>query len=221
MTDFSRMTDRARRCAQLANQAAQQYGHEIIRPCHLFLGLFREGQGVAANVLKNLDVDLKSMEFFANQYASKEPGVEGTVIGRLPNSPELEDTYRLAIEEATALNHNYVGTEHLLLGLLHDETIVSLFGSRNLTIQEVRDEILNLYGHDVVAKPTTIKSGYIQIRANDSGSIEVTVDGKIVPGVCEIFFSSKKGEASVLNLITHPKFTESISRTHIKTTETQ
>src|ERR687895_558118 len=117
---YERFTDRARKVMQLANQEAQRFNHEYIRTEHILLGLIKEGSGVAANVLKNLDIDLnrarRQVEMTIPYAASAEP-----VSGRLPQTPRTKKVIEFAIEEARRLNHNYVGTEHLLLGLLREE----------------------------------------------------------------------------------------------------
>ncbi|ADV61551.1 ATPase AAA-2 domain protein [Isosphaera pallida ATCC 43644] len=144
---FERFTERARKVLQLANQEAQRLNHEFIGTEHLLLGLVKEGSGVAANVLKNLDVDLKKIRIEVEKLV--QPGPEVVTIGRLPQTPRAKKATEYAIEEARNFNHNYVGTEHLLLGLLREQEGVAaqVLINLNLKLEEVREEVLNLLGH--------------------------------------------------------------------------
>ena len=116
---FERFTDRARKVMQLANQEAQRFNHEYIGTEHILLGLVKEGSGVAANVLKNLDIDLKKVRVEVEKFVQTGPDM--VTIGRLPQTPRAKKVIDYSIEEARNLNHNYVGTEHLLLGLLREQ----------------------------------------------------------------------------------------------------
>ena len=114
---YERFTDRARKVMQLANQEAQRFNHEYIGTEHVLLGLVKEGSGVAANVLKNLDVDLRKIRLEVEKIVQHGPGGDyGHVMGKLPHTPRAKKVIEYSIEEARNLNHNYVGTEHLLLG---------------------------------------------------------------------------------------------------------
>src|SRR3954451_4607755 len=109
---YERFTDRARKVMQLANQEAQRFNHEYIGTEHILLGLVKEGSGVAANVLKNLDIDLRKIRLEVQNIVQSGPDA---VLGKLPQTPRAKKVIEYAIEEARNLNHNYVGTEHLLL----------------------------------------------------------------------------------------------------------
>ena len=115
---FERFTDRARKVMGLANQEAQRFNHEYIGTEHVLLGLVKEGTGVGANVLKNLDVDLHKVRMEVERLVKSGP--EMVSMGKLPHTPRAKKVVEYAIEEARNLNHNYVGTEHLLLGLLRE-----------------------------------------------------------------------------------------------------
>src|SRR6476620_8550480 len=115
---YERFTDRARKVMQLANQEAQRFNHEYIGTEHILLGLVKEGSGVAANVLKNLDVDLRKIRLEVEKIVQTGPGGRRVVLGRLPHTPRAQKAIEYAVEEARSLKHNHVGTEHLLLGLL-------------------------------------------------------------------------------------------------------
>ncbi|MFI4881134.1 MAG: Clp protease N-terminal domain-containing protein, partial [Phycisphaerales bacterium JB064] len=143
---FERFTDRARKVMGLANQEAQRLNHEYIGTEHILLGLVKEGSGVGANVLKNLDVDLRKVRLEVEKLVKAGP--EMVTMGKLPQTPRAKKVIEYAIEEARSLNHNYVGTEHLLLGLLREQDGVAAQVLRNLGLKldEVREEVLNLLG---------------------------------------------------------------------------
>jgi ATP-dependent Clp protease ATP-binding subunit ClpA len=144
---YERFTDRARKVMQLANQEARRFRHEYIGTEHILLGLAEEGSGVAAHVLKNLDLDLRKLR--AEVEKIMQSGPDPVTCGKLPQTPRAKKVVEYAIEEARNLNHNYVGTEHLLLGLLREECGVAAVVLTNLglKLEQVRAEILNLLGH--------------------------------------------------------------------------
>ena len=113
---YERFTDRARKVMQLANQEAQRFNHEYIGTEHILLGLVKEGSGVAANVLKNLDIDLRKIRLEVEKIVQSGPDM--VTMGKLPQTPRAKKVIEYSIEEARNLGHNYVGTEHILLGLL-------------------------------------------------------------------------------------------------------
>ncbi|HYF15678.1 MAG TPA: ATP-dependent Clp protease ATP-binding subunit [Phycisphaerales bacterium] len=143
---FERFTDRARKVMALANQEAQRLNHEYIGTEHILLGLVKEGSGVGANVLRNLDVDLRKVRLEVERLVRAGP--EMVTMGKLPQTPRAKKVIEYAIEEARNLNHNYVGTEHLLLGLLreHDGVAAQVLMNLGLKLEEVREEVLNLLG---------------------------------------------------------------------------
>ncbi len=143
---FERFTDRARKVMALANQEAQRFNHEYIGTEHVLLGLVKEGSGVGANVLKNIDVDLRKVRLEVEKLVKSGPDM--VTMGRLPQTPRAKKVIEYAIEEARNLNHNYVGTEHLLLGLLREQDGVAaqVLMNLNLKLDEVREEVLNLLG---------------------------------------------------------------------------
>src|SRR6059058_4345338 len=149
MDMFERFTDRARKVMALANQEAQRFNHEYIGTEHILLGLVKEGSGVGANVLKNLDVDLRKVRLEVEKLVKSGPDM--VTMGKLPQTPRAKKVIEYAIEEARNLNHNYVGTEHLLLGLLreHDGVAAQVLMNLGLKLEEVREEVLNLLGAGV------------------------------------------------------------------------
>jgi carbon storage regulator CsrA len=141
---YHRFTDRARKVLQLANQEAQRFKHEYIGTEHILLGLVKEGTGVAVNVLKNLDTNPEKIRREVEQIVLAGP--EMVTIGKLPQTPRAKKVIEFAIEEARNLNHNYVGTEHLLLGLLREEEGVAaqVLMNLGLRLETVRHEVLML-----------------------------------------------------------------------------
>jgi len=130
----------------LANQEAQRFNHEYIGTEHILLGLVKEGSGVAANVLKNMDIDLKKLRLGIEKLVKSGPDM--VTMGKLPQTPRAKKVIEHAIEEARALNHNYVGTEHILLGLLRETEGIAaqVLMNLGLKLEDVRQEVLNLLG---------------------------------------------------------------------------
>lgn len=143
---FERFTDRARRVMQLANQEAGRLNHEYIGTEHLLLGIAKEGAGVAANVLTSLGVDVGALPAEIACYV--ESGPESVTIGKLPQTPRTKRIIEWAMVEARDLNHNYVGTEHLLLGIMHDDSgvAVTVLRQHGLTLESARSAILVALG---------------------------------------------------------------------------
>ena len=143
---FERFTERARKVMALANQEAQRFHQNYIGTEHLLSGLMKEGTGVGANVLKNLGLDLRKVRMEIEQLV--QPGPASTTKGKLPQTPGAKKVVECAIEEARKLDHNYVGTEHLLLGLLceREGTAARVLTNLGLTLEHMRDEVLNLLG---------------------------------------------------------------------------
>ena len=142
---FERLTDRARKVMALANQEAQRFNHEYIGTEHILLGLVKEGSGVGANVLKHLEIDLRKVRLEVEKLVKSGPDM--VTMGKLPQTPRAKKV----IEEARSLNHNYVGTEHLLLGLLREQDGVAaqVLMNLGLKLEDVREEVLNLLGAGV------------------------------------------------------------------------
>jgi len=151
---FERFTDRARKVMALANQEAQRFNHEYIGTEHILLGLVKEGSGVGANVLKNLDVDLRKVRLGVEKLVKRGPDM--VTMGKLPQTPRAKKVIEYAIEEARSLNHNYVGTEHLLLGLLREQDGVAaqVLIDLGLRLEDVREEVLNLLGAGIENEET-------------------------------------------------------------------
>ena len=162
---YERFTDRARKVMQLANQEAQRFNHEYIGTEHVLLGLIKEGSGVAANVLKNLDVDLRKIRLEVEKLVQSGPDM--VTMGKLPQTPRAKKVIEYSMEEARNLNHNYVGTEHILLGLLREQEGVAaqVLMNLGLKLEEVREEVLNLLGHGLEGAESSERGG----RGGSSG----------------------------------------------------
>jgi len=176
---YERFTDRARKVMQLANQEAQRFNHEYIGTEHILLGLVKEGTGVAANVLKNLDIDLRKIRMEVEKIVQAGPDM--VTMGKLPQTPRAKKVIEYSIEEARQLNHNYVGTEHLLLGLLREQEGVAaqVLMNLGLKLEDVREEVLNLLGHNSMEQESTggertAKQGKSKTPALDSFGRDLT-----------------------------------------------
>jgi ATP-dependent Clp protease ATP-binding subunit ClpA len=151
---FERFTDRARKVMTLANKNARRFDHEYIGTEHILLGLVEEGEGVAANVLKNMDVDLRKVRQEVEKIVQYGSG-DLTEYGKLPQTPRSKKVIEYAIQEARDLGHNYVGSEHLLLGLLRecDGVAAQVLMNLGLTLDGVRQEVLNILGQNPLMSP--------------------------------------------------------------------
>src|SRR5687767_12121547 len=143
-------TDRVRKVLQMAREEAARLHHEYVGTEHILLGLIREGEGVAAAVLTNLNVDLddiqqKIEETVKKGKAAAAPGPD------LPYTSRAKKVLELAMSEARELNHSYVGTEHLLLGLIREEKGIAaqVLADADLTLAAARAETLRILGTDV------------------------------------------------------------------------
>ena len=149
---FEQFTERARKVLGLARQEAQKFNHEYIGTEHILLGLILEGSGVAATVLRNMDVDLRKIRLEIEKLVQQGPQVM-TAPSKLPFTPRAKRVIDLAKEEAATLNHEHVGTEHLLLGLLRENEGIAAQVLMNLGVRldEVREEVLELLSPDANA----------------------------------------------------------------------
>ena len=135
-------TPRAQQVLALARKEADRFNHNFVGTEHLLLGLIKLGQGVAVNVLQRMGLDLENVR----QEVEKEVrgGGEGKVSGNIPYTPRVKKVLSLAAKEAKALNHTYVGTEHILLGLLRegDGVAAKVLKNLDIDIEQCRQEIL-------------------------------------------------------------------------------
>jgi ATP-dependent Clp protease ATP-binding subunit ClpC len=143
---FDRFTDRAKKVMSFARQEAMKFNHEYIGTEHILLGLVQEGSGVAANVLKNMSIDLEKIRHEVEKIVKTGPSM--VTMGQLPFTPRAKKVLELSMEEASQLSHNYIGTEHLLLGLIRENEGIAAQVLMNLGVKldEVREEVLEFLG---------------------------------------------------------------------------
>jgi ATP-dependent Clp protease ATP-binding subunit ClpC len=143
---FDKFTDRARKVMSLARMEAQRFSSEAIGTEHILMGIIREGSGVAIRALINMELDGKKITAEIEKLIQAES--RQTAAGQIPFTPRAKKVLEFAHEEALALNHDYIGTEHLLLGLLKEEEGVAARALTNigLKLSDVREEILTILG---------------------------------------------------------------------------
>lgn len=148
---YEKFTDRARKVMQLANQEARRRCDGYIGTEHILLGIVKEGSGVAARVLQERGIDLHKIRLEVEKVI--QPMRSPCSTGRLPQSPRTKNAVGYAIEESRALNHNYVETEHLLLGLLreYESVAAQILVGLGITLEKVRDSIKNYGGVDTLS----------------------------------------------------------------------
>jgi hypothetical protein len=159
---FDRFTERARQVMALARQEAQKLNNDYIGTEHILLGLVQEGSGVAAQVLKNLDVDLRKVRVEVERLVQL--GNSPVSGSQLPFTPRAKRVLEIALEEAQNLGHNYIGTEHLLLGLIHERDGPAAHVLQNLGVkrEEVREEVVELIGADPRQEAGEERPGWIR-----------------------------------------------------------
>jgi len=187
---FDRFTDRARKVMALARKEAQRFNHDFIGTEHILLGLIQEGSGVAANVLKTLGVEIEKIRREIEKNVQSGPSM--VTMGQLPFTPRAKKVLELSMEEAQELGHNYIGTEHLLLGLIreNDGVAAQVLLDMNLKLEDVREAVLELLGAESMQSDNPIpsssqpKSGRSKTPALDAFGRDLTElarDGKLDP----------------------------------------
>ncbi|NUN51561.1 MAG: hypothetical protein HUU06_02075 [Planctomycetaceae bacterium] len=186
---FDRFTERARKVMTLARQEAQKLRNDYIGTEHILLGLVKEGSGVAAQVLKNLDVDLGKVRAEVERLA--EEGEHPSSGSQLPFTPRAKRVLELALVEAQGLGHNYIGTEHLLLGLIRekDGPAAHVLGILGVRTEAVREEVIEILGADADTGPPPVAAaapggpggvrGLLRrwTKGRDGGGAEPTAEG--------------------------------------------
>src|SRR4030081_1507235 len=139
---MNNFTPRAQQVLALARKEADRFNHNYVGTEHLLLGLIKLGQGVAVNVLQNMGLDLKTVRREVEKHVGSHPATN--MVGDIPSTPRVKKVLALAGEEAKALNHSYVGTEHILLGLLREGEGVAAQVLKSLEVDpaRTRNEIL-------------------------------------------------------------------------------
>ncbi|MDD3233801.1 MAG: ATP-dependent Clp protease ATP-binding subunit [Candidatus Omnitrophota bacterium] len=146
---FERFTERARKVIILAKEEARRFNHDYIGTEHILLGLIREGEGVASSVLQKLGLSLENIRLEIEKLV--QPGPATQIIGDIPFTPRSKKALELAAEEARSLGHNYIGTEHLLLGLIREgEGVASqVLMNLGLDLSKVRNEVMEILGSSI------------------------------------------------------------------------
>ena len=144
---FERFTDRARRVVVLAQEEARMLNHNYIGTEHILLGLIHEGEGVAAKSLESLGISLEGVRSQVEEIIGQGQQAPS---GPIPFTPRAKRVLELCQEAAKELRHNYIGTEHLLLGLIREEQglAASVLKELGLVLEEVRAEVLEILGAD-------------------------------------------------------------------------
>jgi ATP-dependent Clp protease ATP-binding subunit ClpC len=178
-----RFTERVRKVMYLAREEAGRLHHDYIGTEHLLLGIIREGEGIAATVLNNLGLDLDTIR---QSIENMVPTSGGTLtIGEIPFTPRAKRVLELSVEEARLFGHNYVGTEHLLLGLIREgegvaaRVLMELGADR----KRVREETLKLLGGSApgVSKQPEKKSETPALDQFGRDLTQLAVEGKLDP----------------------------------------
>ena len=159
---FNRFTERARKVIVYAKEEARRFNHDYIGTEHLLLGLIREGEGVAAAVLQKLGLDLETIRLEVEKLVQAGPATQ--VVGDIPFTPRSKKALELSAEEARALGHNYIGTEHLLLGLVKEGEGMAYRVLLNLGLDlgKLRNEVMELLGSGIPGygqQQETVKAG--------------------------------------------------------------
>jgi len=155
---FERFTDRARRVVVLAQEQARMLNHNYIGTEHILLGLIHEGEGVAAQSLASMDIDLATVRENIQDIIGQG---ESAAMGHIPFTPRAKKVLELSLREALQLGHNYIGTEHILLGLVAEGEGVAaqVLVKMGATLGTVRSEVLKLLQGYVGAEAVQVAGG--------------------------------------------------------------
>ncbi|MDD5671405.1 MAG: ATP-dependent Clp protease ATP-binding subunit, partial [Candidatus Omnitrophica bacterium] len=189
---FDRFTERARKVIILAKEEAKRFNHDYIGTEHILLGLIKEGESVAAAVLQNLGLSLDTIRLEVEKLVQFGPST--IVSGDIPFTPKAKKVIELAMDEARRLGHNYIGTEHLLLGLIKEGEGVASHVLMNvgLDLNKVRTEVIKLLGSSAPSAggmgsaPTGTAKGKTKTPALDSFGRDLSHlarEGKLDPVV--------------------------------------
>lgn len=132
---YERFTDRSRKVMQLANQEAMRFNHEYIDTQHILLGLIKEGSGVASEILKGMNIDLRSIRIELDKMTISGPDIP--LMGKLPHTPASMKVIECSIEAARQRGDGYVGTFHILLGLIREEKGIAATILKNHSVTEI------------------------------------------------------------------------------------
>lgn len=180
---FDKFTERARKVLTLAQEEAQRFNHNYIGTEHLLLGLVREGDGVAAKVLANLGVELSKVRSAVEFIIGRG---DRMVLGEIGLTPRAKKVIELAVDEARRLSHHYIGTEHLLLGLVREgEGIAAgVLDSLGVNLERVRSETIRVLSQSLPQSHPEMKSAQTRTPTIDQLGMDLTAAaraGKLDP----------------------------------------
>lgn len=192
-------TDRAQRALGLASEEARRFNHGHFGTEHILLGLIKENSGIAAYALKSLGVDLHEVRHEVAKLVPSEPEMVTAV--KLPQTPPAKKAIEYAMEEARNLNHNYVGTEHLLLGLLRevDGVAAQVLMNLGLTLEQVRNSVLEILGGSFPPQADPAPA-----TSNPPATDPYSVVYQILGDFCEDFGGTKDDVALLLSILERP-----------------
>lgn len=176
---FKRFTERARRIVILAREEAERYRHEYLGTEHLLLGLLKDGGGIAVSVLNKMGVDIKLMK---EKVEKNLPQSSASLnIGDIPFTSRAKKVLEYSVEEARSMGHNYIGSEHILLGLVKEKNgkaakILSSFG---IHFSEVKENVLNFLKEPVTTLPEESKTPVLNEFSRDL--TDLAISGKLDP----------------------------------------
>ena len=187
---FSRFTERAKRVVIMAKEEATRMNHPQVGTEHILLGLLRVGSGVALAVIEKLGIDSKKIRVEIEK--KTQTGSPTLILGEMPLTPQAKRVLEIALEEAAALGHNYVGTEHIFLGLIREKEGIAaqVLEQMGLNLEKVRAEIMGLLGGEPLsATAGHAGSGVTGAKTNKTPALDafgtnltkLAVDGKLDP----------------------------------------
>ena len=230
---FDKFTERARKVLSLAQEEAQRFQHNYIGTEHLLLGLVREGEGVAAKVLGNLGVELNKVRSSVEYIIGRGDRI---VLGEIGLTPRAKKVIELAVDEARRFNHHYIGTEHLLLGLVREgEGIAAgVLESLGVNLEKVRAQTIQVLGlpgeSQKIEKPRTGPAPQLMIdllkeAKNVVASIvrekELALEQKDYEQAAELGKREKKLRDSILKLETFWHLQAEFPQSHYTQSEIQ
>jgi ATP-dependent Clp protease ATP-binding subunit ClpC len=187
---FERFTERARQVVVLAQDEARALKHNYIGTEHLLLGLLREEQGIAARVLESLDIALEEVRAEVVRVVGRGDELTG---GRMPLTPRTKKVLELSLREALALGHNYIGTEHLLLGLVRENEGVAsrILLDFDCDAEKVRNEVLRVLSGAAGPVPPEMSPAADPLVSQSWVSLDrATMPGRVLdygPGTVPLF----------------------------------
>ena len=177
---FKRFTERARKVIILAREEAERYRHEYLGTEHILLGILKDGGGIAIAVLQKVDQDNKKIRAEVERNLPK--SLTSAVEGDIPFTPKAKKVLEYAVEEARLMGHNYIGTEHLLLGLIRekDGLAAKILDGLGIKLQQTREQTLNLL-REPTSRRTKEKSKTPSLDEFGRDLTDLAVEDKLDP----------------------------------------